>query len=157
NGELLVDNTNEEVMFQIGVMEHPQTASRLKALADSVERYQQSMSASVEMIGKSAGAVKDSLSSLTEQIKVYRSETLAAASEIRSAMSQIESVAAKRVRNTADPSVASVGSGSPTRTSSRGALGPGAISTPDVGSMFSEVSQGAVDAQTKVQSLRERI
>jgi hypothetical protein len=151
-----VDNANEEVMFQIGVMEHPQTASRLKALADSVERYQQSMSASVEMIGKSAGAVKDSLSSLTEQIKVYRSETLAAASEIRSAMSQIEAVAAKRASNTVGPSVASVGSG-PTRTSSRGALGPGAISAPDVGSMFSEVSQGAVDAETKVQSLRERI
>ena len=151
-----MDNTNEEVMFQIGVMEHPQTASRLKALADSVERYQQSMSASVEMIGKSASAVKDSLSSLTQQIKVYRSETLSAASEIRSAMSQIEAVAAKRARNSIDPSVASVSSG-PARTASNGTQAAGVTSVPDVGSMLTEVSQAAAGAETKVQSLRERI
>ena len=151
-----MDNANEEVMFQIGVMEHPQTASRLQALADSVERYQQSMSASVEMIGESAGSVKDSLSSLTEQIKVYRSEALSAVSEIRSAMSQIEAVAAKRASSTVGPSVASAGP-VPARTATIGTQVAGVASPPDVGSLFSEVSQGAVDAETKVQSLRERI
>ncbi len=100
-----MSDSNDDVMFQIGVMEHPQTKNRLEALAKSIEDYQLKMTSGVESIGKAATSVKESLTGVTDQIRLYRDASVKAAADIRTAMSQVRAEMSNRLKQIVDVEV----------------------------------------------------
>lgn len=68
-----------DVMFRIGVMDHPQSKAALESLAKSVEGAQAKMTAGVEAIGQAAsrvGSLVDSLSSKLDELQSKQSSAM---------------------------------------------------------------------------------
>jgi hypothetical protein len=80
---------DDELMFAIGVFEHPQIKSRMNAIAKSVETMQKEMNKGFMSVGQGVESAKNSMVGLVDQMKSFRDGSVAAASDIRSAMSQM--------------------------------------------------------------------
>ena len=77
------ESDDTEVMFEIGVMDHPETGSRIQELAKQVLSSQETMRQGVERIGISAKAASAALVPLTADVKSFKSEALSMLSEVQ--------------------------------------------------------------------------
>lgn len=87
-----------EVMFEIGVAEHPATKTRLEALAKSVLDAQSQMTMGVERVGLAAQASFANIGSLTGQIKEFRNSAVESYDNVREAIARVQSIASNRSR-----------------------------------------------------------
>ena len=93
---------NEEIMFEIGVAEHPQVQSRLAALAKSVLDAQSKMTSGIERVALAAGAAGSNLSSVSSQMKTFRDQTVSSYDDIRGAVDRVHAIAAKQTKMVVD-------------------------------------------------------
>ena len=84
------------VMFEIGVMEHPETKARLEALTKYVLDAQAKMTQGVERVGQMAQAVGSSMQSVTTQLKEYRDLSAGSLDEVRGAVVRLQAAAEVR-------------------------------------------------------------
>lgn len=92
-----MEGENEGVMFEVGVMTSPNAGKKLEELAKQVMDYQKAMNDGVTSIGKSAVSIKQSMTSLTEQMREYKKLSVETAAEVRSVMSAVQDLASIKV------------------------------------------------------------
>lgn len=84
---------DDSVLFEVGVIENPQTGKRIEKLAQSVEESQARMQGGLAAIGVTAESVKGMMTGLNAQLISFRDSSVETASQIRSAMSRIRAEA----------------------------------------------------------------
>ena len=98
-------SADTEVMFEIGVAEHPATKARLEALARAVLDAQAKMTQGVERVGLAAQASSANIGSITGQIKDFRDTAVESYDNVRDAISRVQSIASNRSQVVVDVAV----------------------------------------------------
>ena len=86
-----------KVEFEISVMEHPATKSRIDAITKLVVEAQSTMTQGVERVGAAAGATSQAQATLTGQIKAFRDAAVTSLDDVRGAVMRLQSMAEQRV------------------------------------------------------------
>ena len=90
------------VMFEIGVMEHPASKSRIEALTKLMVDSQTKMTAGMDRVGLMAQSVGSAIAPLVAQMEGFKKSALAGYSEMQQAAnglnSQMSSTSSSTVR-----------------------------------------------------------
>ena len=86
-------SVDTEVMFEIGVAEHPATKARLESLTQSVLSAQSQMTQGVMGVGAAAKMSADSVGSVIDQIRQYSQTSVTSVGEIYSAIKRLQGIA----------------------------------------------------------------
>lgn len=78
---------DDELMFSIGVMDKPDIKTRLAAVGKLFEDTQANISKGFVSVGQSVDSLKTSMGGVLSSVRSFRDDSVAAASDIRSAMS----------------------------------------------------------------------
>jgi len=98
-------SADTEVMFEIGVAEHPATKARLEALARAVLDAQAKMTQGIERVGLAAQTSSGNIGSITGQIKDFRDTAVESYDNVRDAISRVQSIASNRSQVVVDVAV----------------------------------------------------
>ncbi|XZE35414.1 hypothetical protein SH501x_000905 [Pirellulaceae bacterium SH501] len=138
----MADNEDDSVLFEVGVIENPQTGKRIERLAQSVEESQSRMQAGLAAIGVAAESVKGMMTGLNSELISFRDSSVETASQIRSAMSRI------RAEASATPAMAAS-----VIPSADGGVGSG-VGVGAAASSAKELGDAAKDAAPSIQDLQ---
>jgi hypothetical protein len=110
-----MEGQNESVMFEIGVMEHPETSARLNQLAASVIETQRKMMMGVESFGDAAVGVKNSVTGLSQTMNAMEASTLGTIANIEAAIRELRTITAEKLVQTVEVVIQQAGqqSGTP--------------------------------------------
>ena len=89
---------NEEIMFEVGVVEHPQVKSRLDSLAKSVLDAQSKMTMGIDRLSAAATAASSNIGSVAKQMKDFSASAVMNYDDLRGAIGRIHAIANKKAQ-----------------------------------------------------------